>query len=214
MRVAIMTVGTFPYPAYQPTRALPNMFSPLQRNLGLFLNRQMHLMIDAVGCLPLRSAINRWRRDQLDPRPPVCVSFGSMTARNLSKAGDLGVPAHYCGTLLHGSAFLGVAGCRVGRRPAAYLAQKPLRGAPAACNQAGCRRRRAGREDPERRRGCQGRRAHRRVDHQLPRSISPSGSGRGMTSDWPVVGQGSWSSTVHRAALTSRSSWPRAISPS
>jgi sterol 3beta-glucosyltransferase len=33
-KLNVPAIGTYPYPASQPTRAFPNMFSPVQRNLG------------------------------------------------------------------------------------------------------------------------------------------------------------------------------------
>ena len=68
-KLGVPAIGAYPYPANQPTRTFPNMFSPRQKNLGGFLNRQTHLAIDALGWLPLRPAINQWRREQLDLPP-------------------------------------------------------------------------------------------------------------------------------------------------
>jgi UDP:flavonoid glycosyltransferase YjiC (YdhE family) len=65
-KLAIPAIGIYPYPAYQPTSAFPSMFSPVQKSLGGFLNRQTHLMIDGLGWLPMRPAINRWRQEELD----------------------------------------------------------------------------------------------------------------------------------------------------
>lgn len=73
-KLKVPTIGTYPYPASQPTRAFPNMFSPIQRNLGGTINRWTHVMIDALYWLPLRSTINQWRQEQLG-LPPLGANY-------------------------------------------------------------------------------------------------------------------------------------------
>lgn len=70
----VPAMGTYPYPASQPTRAFPNMFSPIQRNLGGRLNRLTHVMIDALSWIPIRPAINKWRQEQLSS-PPLGMNY-------------------------------------------------------------------------------------------------------------------------------------------
>lgn len=73
-RLNVPAIGVYPYPASQPTRAFPNMFSPLQRNLGGTLNWLTHVMMDAMSWLPLRPVINEWRQEQLS-LPPLDVNY-------------------------------------------------------------------------------------------------------------------------------------------
>jgi len=58
-----------------PTRAFPSYASPTQRNLGGFLNRFTYLASDTMFWFPYRSAVNRFRQEQMNlPQIPIWVN--------------------------------------------------------------------------------------------------------------------------------------------
>jgi sterol 3beta-glucosyltransferase len=73
-KLRIPAIGIYPYPTGLPTRAFPNIFSPVQGNLGGGLNQSTHLLFEVMSWLPLRSSINAWRGEVLD-LPPLGRGF-------------------------------------------------------------------------------------------------------------------------------------------
>lgn len=73
-KLDVPAIGVYPYPTSQPTRAFPNLFIPMQRNLGDPLNWLTHLIIEIMFWLPLRPVINQWRQEQLG-LPPASVNY-------------------------------------------------------------------------------------------------------------------------------------------
>lgn len=73
-KLDVPAIGVYPYPTSQPTHAFPNLFMPMQRNLGGPLNWLTHLIIEMMSWLPLRSVLNQWRREQLG-LPPASVNY-------------------------------------------------------------------------------------------------------------------------------------------
>jgi sterol 3beta-glucosyltransferase len=68
-KLHIPAIGTYPYPIGQPTRFFPNILISPQRNLGGPLNRLTHSLFDFLLWIPLRTLINKWRREGLGLSP-------------------------------------------------------------------------------------------------------------------------------------------------